>query len=70
MDEYTPEQEESAFFDFMDVRQAALEAAVGHMIVMNLPILNIRIIRDTATDPTLKFAAQIALHARGADWER
>ena len=68
MDTYTPQQEEEAFIDFMAVRQAALEAAVGHMVTLNLPTLHLRIIRDTATDDLLRFAAQIALHARGENW--
>lgn len=60
--------EEEAFFEFMDAREAALNAAVGHFMIRRPPVVLLRRIRDTTTEQTIRLAAQIALHARGVDW--
>lgn len=70
------ELEEAAFFDFMDARQAALDAAVGHFVVSNVPSSYLRVMvddtpeRDGATENLVVFAAQIVLHSRGLKWHR
>jgi hypothetical protein len=66
------EIEENAWIDYMNAREAALQAAVGHFVVANIPTLYLREIVDTKTkggpENLVVFAAQIALHARGEPW--
>ena len=62
MDEQTQEQ---AYFDFLNAREAALLAAVGALVVDNVPADRLRIIAGSAMESTLALAARVALHHRG-----
>lgn len=60
------EQEELAFFDFLGAHEAALNAAVGALMVDNVPVERLRIIAETTTCSTIRLAAKVALwHRRG-----
>jgi len=65
--EETPE-EERAFFDYMDARQACLTAAVGSFVTDNVSVESLRIIVGFTTNETIRFAAQIALDHAGEEW--
>jgi hypothetical protein len=61
-------EEEEAFFDYMNAREAALVAATGSFMVDNVPSERLRAIAGSTTDNTIRLAAQIALHQRGEEW--
>ena len=62
--------DEAAFFDFMDAREAALQAAIGHFTVCNVPTANLRyMVEQGRSQDVIVFAAQIVLHARGENWQ-
>lgn len=62
------ELDENAWLDHMGARQAALEAAVGHFIALNVPTAYLKVINQQTTDGIVQFAAQIVLHQRGEPW--
>jgi len=64
----TPE-EERAFFDYMDAREAALVAAAGTFVVDNVPNQRLRIIAAFTTNEMIRLAAEIVLHQRGEDYD-
>lgn len=61
--EETPEEEE-AFFDYMNAREAALVAAAGSFAVDNVPSARLRIIVAFTTNETISLAARIVLEQR------
>lgn len=65
----TEAQDEEAFLDAMDVREAMLDAAVGRMAVLNVPSARVRLLMAWTSDPTVRFACQILLYQRGEDWQ-
>jgi hypothetical protein len=62
MDE-TPE-EEAAFFDYMNAREAALVAAAGSFAVDNVPSARLRLIAESYTNEMIVLAARIVLEQR------
>lgn len=61
--------EEAAFFDYMEARERALEAAIGTFTVCNVPTPYLRHMVEQGTSRDLiVFAAQIVLHSRGENW--
>ena len=62
MDEET---NEAAYFDFLTAREAALQAAVGALLVDNVPVEHLRIIAASKSE-VIALAAKVALYHRGA----
>ncbi len=60
------QQDELAFFDFLNARGAAIAGAVGQLVTDNVPLDRVRLIAETTTDDIVKLAARIVLHQRGA----
>ncbi len=56
--------QEAAFFDFLDARERALEAAVGSFVVANVPTEHLEIIARDTTNEIIVLAARIVLHQR------
>lgn len=56
--------DDNTFFEFLAVREAALNAAVGHLVVSNLQVETLQAIADGTTDKMIALAASIALHER------
>ena len=53
--------DDAAFTDFMNAREAALCAAVGNFVVDNVSAENLKYIVNSCKDPIVVFAASIAL---------
>ena len=62
MDENT--LSEAAFVDYLNAREAALNAAVGSLVADNVSAAILARIVETATEQTIVLAARIALHRR------
>ena len=69
MDTYE-EVKERAYFDYLEAREKALDAATGHFVASNVPDEHLRIISDSTTDQTIGLAARLALHRRGIEHDR
>jgi len=55
------EKKEAAYFDYLEAREAALNAAVGYFITANIPSDHLRIIAADTTERTIALAARVAL---------
>jgi len=60
---------ENAWLDYMDAREAALDAAAGRFVVNNVPTSHLReMVNQGNSRDVVTFAAQIVLHSRGEQW--
>jgi hypothetical protein len=60
--------QEAAYFDYLDAREAALNAAAGHFAVANVPTEHLRVIAANKGEDTISLAARVVLHQRGEAW--
>lgn len=58
-------EEEEAFFDYMNAREASLVAAAGSFCVDNVPSERLRAIASWTTNEAIALAARIVLYQRG-----
>ncbi len=58
------DDDDDAFFDYLEARQCALQAAAGYFAVANVPTDRLEQIVAHTTDPTVGLAAKVTLHQR------
>jgi hypothetical protein len=58
-------EDDAAYFDYLEAREVALQAAVGYFAVANIPTEHLREIAAKTTDSTIALAAKVVLYQRG-----
>ena len=58
---------DEAYFEYLEAREAAIQAAIGSFMMGNVPSSSIRTIYERTSNECIKLAASICLYQRGEE---